>query len=458
MLWFGLLMGCRQNSDPEPPDTNPETCLTQARTYISENRPKEAIKILEMGMRIYNNHSEISELLASAYLLAQDDELAAFYFEQAASLSELKYYCYFKAAEIYERLKDYDQMRLCYEWYLGVLPEDSEVQVKYANALIGNHQKKKALPILMAHGRNDIAAQIQIAELFFEFGNYIQARNWYLLTLDWEKNHHNALKGLWKVGLLLKDWEMLYKAGTGLLELGIKFMDSIPLETLMQNIELRQKAWKALSTLEINFGRIVLPMFFSEEAAQVQRQGGQADGWPPIADAKNQNTPPAKKLLTKGEKIKEFQIQVQQAKDNSDFDGAITVLWRILGLDGKNIEAWIDLTDCLLRTNRYDIAEMTIQEVIKFCPERVDFHLTYLDIVLRTHNSTDYVRILRTTKQKFPKNADVCLLWAYAKEIYIGDSLGAKHSYEKFLKLAPSGHPEISKVERLLKAYPEEQR
>jgi hypothetical protein len=33
------------------------------------------------------------------------------------------------------------------------------------------------------------------------------------------------------------------------------------------------------------------------------------------------------------------------------------------------------------------------------------------------------------------------------------DAMGAKRSYEKFLKLAPSDHPEVLRVEHLLRAY-----
>jgi tetratricopeptide (TPR) repeat protein len=157
----------------------------------------------------------------------------------------------------------------------------------------------------------------------------------------------------------------------------------------------------------------------------------------------------------KNKKVEELQAEVQKAKAKGNFDDAIDILWKILGLDARNVMAWEDLTDCLLKGNKYDIAEMAIQEVIKFEPERIDFYLTYLDIVLRTHNSMDYVRILRETKQKFPRDADLCLLWARAQEMYIGDGKKAKHFYEKFLQLAPERHPEISKVQRLLERYPE---
>jgi tetratricopeptide (TPR) repeat protein len=127
-----------------------------------------------------------------------------------------------------------------------------------------------------------------------------------------------------------------------------------------------------------------------------------------------------------------------------------------LGINGKNIEAWSDLTDCLLKENKYDIAEMAIQQAIKLSSDNIDFHMTYLDIARRTHNSTDYVRILGDEKRKFSKQAGMRLLWARAQEFYMNDAAGAKRSYGKFLQLAPSDHPEIPKIQQLLKTYRKE--
>ena len=98
---------------------------------------------------------------------------------------------------------------------------------------------------------------------------------------------------------------------------------------------------------------------------------------------------------------------------------------------------------------------MAIQEAIKFKPECVDFYMTYLDIVLCTHSSADYVRILKDVNHRFSMDPEIRLRWASAQEIYMDNAAGAKRSYEKFLKLAPSNHPEISKIKHLLQAYKE---
>ncbi|MDR2200804.1 MAG: tetratricopeptide repeat protein, partial [Puniceicoccales bacterium] len=199
MLLLGSLTGCWQRTDSPPLNDDPEKCMREARGYMDTNRPGEAIKCLEgFIQRTGNKNGEISELLASACLLDQDMELAALYFEQAASLSELKYYCYLKAAEIYEKLGDYSQAIPCYKWYLQILPEDSEIQVKYAQALLLDGEKKKALAILVAHCIDDAKVHNQIAELFFEMENYIQGRNWYFSAFGCEKNNLEALRGLWK--------------------------------------------------------------------------------------------------------------------------------------------------------------------------------------------------------------------------------------------------------------------
>jgi tetratricopeptide (TPR) repeat protein len=431
-----LLVAC-QRGENEPDD--PEKNVLEAKKHMGENRLKEAIELLEKCINTCDNTSEVTELLATAYLRKGDGELAAHYFEWTASLSELKYYCYLKAAEIYENLKDFGRAVLCYRFYLEALPEDEEIQVRYGNALARDGQKKKALGILVSHEKDDAAVHNQIAELFFSLGNYTQARNWYLSALRCERNNRVALDGLWTIGLLFRDWEMLWEVGTTLRDLGVKFMDGISLAHLMEILKARQRALAALRAADFHFDKVVLPMFSSEQMASE-----------PSPAAKGISPPPQ---AAKSEKMNDWRAEVRKAMGRGDFEGAVAALWKTLGADGKNVDAWIDLTDCLLKINKYDIAEMAIQEAIKFSPKRVDLHLTYLDIILRTHSSADYIRILREEKRKFPADAEMRLLWARAQEIYREDAAGAKRSYEKFLQLAPPGHPEISKIRHLLEAY-----
>ncbi|MDR1434980.1 MAG: tetratricopeptide repeat protein [Puniceicoccales bacterium] len=449
LLCLGLLVGCWQDQDRVELSDDPEVYMLKAREYIDSAHPTEAIGLLEEYVRRTGNYSgEISELLASACSLNGDEELAVFYLEQAAGLSELKYYCYLKAAEIYEKLNDREQALLSYKCYLEALPEDNEIQIKYANTFLAIGKKKKALEIFVNHAANDFAVHRQIAELFLEFGNYIQARNWYLSALGYEKNNLTALEGLWKISLLLNDWDALRETGSILWDLGVKTIGGISLEALMESLKARQKAWTALNAVEIRFDRAILPMFATEEIPQNL----------PISEnliPELQELSPDSKT-GKNEKIEALKIDIQRAKDRGDYEEAIAILWKILGLEDKNVDAWTNLTHCLLKMNKYDRAEMAIQEAIKLSPDHVDFHLTYLDIVLRTHSSADYVRILKEIKQKFPRDADIRLAWARAKEVYMSDAMGAKHSYEKFLKLASPEHPEISKIEHLLETYQRE--
>jgi tetratricopeptide (TPR) repeat protein len=428
--------------------------MATARKYIGENRPQEAIKILEKCLSNGDNTSEAAELLAAAYLLAGDGELAAFYFEQAASSSELKYYCYLKAAEIHEQLKDFSRAALCYRCYLDALPEDDEIQVRYAEVLVRDGQRKKALAILVRHAQDHVAVHSRIAGLFFAFGNYIQARNWYLSALRCEKNNPVALEGLWRVSLLLRDWEALREVGATLLEVGVKFVGGVGIADFVEKLKVKQRTLAVLRSAEFRSDRIILPMF-SSESSESSEQTASNNNTPPPPPAPQQ-TPPIPPKTDKDEKMERMEnwrTELKEAKGRGDFDGAVAVLWKILGADSKNADAWVDLTDCLLKINKYDIAEMAVQEAIKFSPKRVDLHLTYLDIVLRTRNSTDYMHILREEKRKFPGNAEVRLLWARAQEIYKEDAVGAKRSYEKFLQLAPQGHPEISKIKHLLEVY-----
>jgi tetratricopeptide (TPR) repeat protein len=237
---------------------------------------------------------------------------------------------------------------------------------------------------------------------------------------------------------------MLREVGATLLDLGVKSAAGVDVADFMEKLKVKQRTLAVLRGTELRFDRVILPMFSSEQTAGNNPSPAPQQSSPaPAKSAKNE----------KMERMENWRIEMREAKGRGDFDGAIAVLWKILGADGKNIDAWADLTDCLLRVNKYDIAEMAIQEAIKFSPERVDLHLTYLDIVLRTRNSADYMHILREEKRKFPGSAEVRLLWARAQEIYKEDAVGAKRSYEKFLQLAPQGHPEIPKIRHLLEVY-----
>jgi tetratricopeptide (TPR) repeat protein len=445
IICLGLLVACRR--EQAAPAEDPKKNMAEAQKYIGENQPQEAIKILEKCLSSGDNTSEAAELLAAACLLNGDGELAAFYFEQAASSSELKYYCYLKAAEIYEQLKDFSRAILCYRCYLDALPEDDEIQVKYAGALARDGQRKKALTILVPHAQDHAAVHSQIAELFSAFGNYTQARNWYRSALRCEKNNRAALEGLWTVSLGLRDWEALREVGATLLDLGVKSAGGVDVAEFVEKLKVKQRTLAVLRNAELRFDRVILPMFSSEQTPSNSHKT------PPTIPQQTPPMPPKTAKNEKMERIENWRIEAREAKGRGDFDGAIAVLWKILGADGKNVDAWVDLTDCLLKINKYDIAEMAIQEAIKFSPKRVDLHLTYLDIVLRTRNSADYMHILQGEKRKFPGSAEVRLLWARAQEIYKEDAVGAKRSYEKFLQLAPPGHPEIQKIRHLLEVY-----
>jgi cytochrome c-type biogenesis protein CcmH/NrfG len=64
------------------------------------------------------------------------------------------------------------------------------------------------------------------------------------------------------------------------------------------------------------------------------------------------------------------------------------------------------------------------------------------------------MHILREVKRKLPNEAGIYLLLARAHEM-LGDAGEAQRAYEKFLKLAPSEHPDIPKAERFIGSYKE---
>ncbi|UPA28242.1 MAG: tetratricopeptide repeat protein [Verrucomicrobiota bacterium] len=409
--------------------------LEEARIKLAEKEPREAIRLLERCVRLRGKNAEISELLAQACVADEDLELAAFYFEEAASTDELKYYCYLRAAELYQQLSEPTQALQCYEEYLKIWPNDRTAALGYANLKSQAGDRQRALEIFVAHADHDVDVCLKVADLFQSFGNLTQARIGYNAVLEINPNHREALHQLWHLYVQSKNYAALVPVAQRLRDLGESEYQGVPLDLFLSVSKGYEQAFDALLGPDMAFLsgpiRITLPSWV----------------WRPIAIT----TMPSK-LLSKKERLKGLEEKVVDAKSKGDYEEAIANLWQILGMNGKNVDAWIELTECLEHINKYDIAEMTIQEAMKSQPS-VELYRAYLGIILRTHGSAEYVRILRDIKHKFPKDADLRLMWAKAREMYLGDATGARRSYEKFLKLAPPDHPETDLVRRRLATY-----
>lgn len=406
--------------------------LDEARMKLAERQPREAIRLLERCVRSKGKNAEISELLAQACLADGDLELAAFYFEEAASTDDLKYYCYLRAAELYQQLSEPIQALPCYEAYLKIWPNDRTAALGYADLKLQAGDRKRALSLFVEHADHDVDVCLKIASLFLEFGNIVQAKIWYHMVLEINPNHREALHQLWHLYAQWKDYAALVPLAQRLRDLGETTYEGVDLGAFLSATKRYDQAIEALSEPEMMFLKKPIRI---ELAPWV---------WQPVV--------PLQKPPTKQERLQELENKIISAKAKNDYDTAIDYLWKMLGINGRDTDAWIELTECLEHLNKYDIAEMTIQEAIKLQPS-AELYKAYLGIILRTHGSAEYVRILRDVKRQFSQDADLRLLWAKAREIYLGDASGACHSYEKFLKLAPMDHPERERVERLLSVY-----
>ena len=149
-----FLSGCQEDSSTRSMDSC-ERCIHDAGQWLDKNKPHEAMKILEGYVRLHGQNSEVSEMLARVCLAEGDKDLAAYYFEETASIDELKYYCYLKAADIYEERGDITQALRCCRQYLRIFPEDQESQLRYANLLLKNGDKKQGLSALVACSPKD---------------------------------------------------------------------------------------------------------------------------------------------------------------------------------------------------------------------------------------------------------------------------------------------------------------
>lgn len=435
-LW-GLLLfwGCRDSSHTE--QASVEATVAAAKTELEKEDPKAAIRLLEEYIRKWGSDANVTETLARAYGQNQDDELAAFYFEQTASLSELKYYCYLDAAEHYEHLNDVDRACFCYLSYLKILPEDSEVQLKYANALLKKGDKKEALDRFVRYTKGEAETQLQIASLFLEWDNYTQARNAYLSILENDPNHFAALKGLWSVYSVLDDYEEMVKIGEQLVSLGRTNIRGASITEFIKYHRIFQQELRELNRSD--FCAFEIPVIEIKDI--------------PVPEELKKEKELLVKKKTKQEQATRLKEAIVKAKKQGNYDQAVENFWKLLGINGKNVQAWTELTECLEKSNKYSVAEMAIQEAMKLQPNNSDLRIKYLGIILRTQDTASYAKAVKEAKRQFPSNADIRLLWAKVQETYLGDANGARRSYKKFLQIAPQGHSEVNRVEHLLKTY-----
>ena len=429
-----FLSGCQEDSSTRSGNSC-ERCVQDAAQLLDKNKPHEAMKILEGYVRLHGQNSEISEMLAKVCLAEDDKDLAAYYFEETASIDELKYYCYLKAADIYEERGEVTQALRCCRQYLKIFSEDQESQLRYANLLLKNGDKKQGLCALVACPQKSANIYMQIASLFHDFGNYVQARNGYLAALSDSQIYISALRRLWDLYHYLDDVPAIVSISKKLMDIGESSYKGVDINHLLSIYETRNRVLELLTTdiIAAPMG-CSLPKFVAEKTEPIV----------PVTDVP--------KVLTKKERAIELKQMIAESKSRGEYEQAIANLWKILGINSRDVDSWVELTDCLIKVNKYDIAEMTIQEAIKFRHD-VGLYKIYLDIVLRTRSSLEYAKIVHEVKQKFPLDPDIRLLWARAQEMCLRNASGAQRSYEKFLQIAPSDHPDFLRIQKLLETY-----
>lgn len=438
VVWSVLLTGCFQ-TDRSVDKQEDQLLIQNARTFMANNEPLKAIKELEKCLQSNQNGVEIYELLAEACLKNNDPELSGFYYEQAANLSDLKYYDFVKAAESYILAKEWQKARECLTHYLEIFPEDQGIQVVFAELLYRLGENKLALPILLKYASNDVKRIKLIAKIFAESGNWVQAKVWLLKAFSLDNQNVEIANSLWESCAHLGDIEVLSHIKTKVDAQKIKNFDNI-----VSSIEVLESAEKELLRLKgtlnleskLNFsGLDTIKSIFSNQEQKISSQ---------------QEPSVSGNVFSSEQRKRELESLVASLENQALWKEASDQLWKLLGIDNHNSEYWLRLANCLENMGRFDVEEMALWEALKRENYSEDIYLQFLAVAVRNHESTEYLRLLREAKKRLRQSAEIQLMWARAQEIHTHNLKKAKKAYRRFLNLAEETDPRVQEIRSLL--------
>ena len=165
------------------------------------------------------------------------------------------------------------------------------------------------------------------------------------------------------------------------------------------------------------------------------------------------NTVQIQKKLTSIDRLQTLQSDIERLKVEGKFQDASDLLWKVLGINKNNTEAWLDLAYCAEQIERYDIVEVALWEALKRRDYNEEIYSKFLNIASRNHSNIEYSKLVKEAKHKLPKCANIRLMWAKVQDLIFNNQQKANKSYKKFLELADSKsqYNEIIAVQKLLK-------
>lgn len=427
LIWCVLCAGCGSN-EHDRKSLNKDQCIATAKQFLNDNQPEQVISLVENYILINGSDVALVEILARACSLNNNKKLAGFYYEQSASMSDLKIFNYLKAADEYLQVNELVLAKSCYEKYLTDFPEDDYILIEYAKLLYKLQEYDSALPILIKNSDSNPELFYVIAKIYDMKRDYINSQVWYKSILEFDKHNDDVIDGLFRAAINLHDYDEILQLEGGLKD--NKVVDSYDVEDIINSI-------KEYNLAIQNF-RNARKEFSTEDKFQKHELLKAIKSVVEIKTPNNheQHEVKDRTQLTSVEKLQKLANDIDALKNEGNFKLASDLLWKSLGIDSNNISAWIDLAYCSEKIERYDIVEVALWEALKRSQYNEEMYSQFLNIAARNHTNMEYAKLVKEAKHRLPNSADIRLMWAKVQDLVYHNQFKAIKSYKKFLQLA----------------------
>ncbi|ADE54534.1 tetratricopeptide repeat protein [Coraliomargarita akajimensis] len=125
------------------------------------------------------------------------------------------------------------------------------------------------------------------------------------------------------------------------------------------------------------------------------------------------------------------------AEQQRDFKLAIHYYWKAVSKNNRRAATWDLLSQAYLIDGQLINAENASLEALRLDPGNLGYMLDYLRVIQRTKTPKDFLAILETAYDRFPRSPEIALSLARAYERIEKDKLAARSFYKRFIELAP---------------------
>ena len=460
-ILFLFFTGCTPRQAPI------EERVAQAEELLNVGQISGAILILEQCQEEDANRVDVLEPLAFAYAANGDPMLAAMTFMRIAELAPRQPEYFIYAAESLVEAGDTTGAVAPYRRYLEARPKDRAVWVILAEMHRGAGRISESLEAYLAAEQVEPRAsqQVAIAELYLQSQNLVQAQAFYARALEGDSDFRDeALLGLLETAVRAKRFS---EADALLTQLDAEYpgrVDQSDLSGVRDQLaewNRRREAAKAAlaalqereSALEAAPPEELEPVPTPQQAGSTAAVETQPEGpvaEPPVAlagDAPQGQAATVPAVLQPARMPEATPLQrARQLREQGDSIAAIREYKQALVQNDNQPAVWAELSELYLETGQDRWAQATAKEAVRRAPEDAALALQFLRAAQRTMDPKQLVREMETAYRRFPDNPEVVLILGRVFAD-MGNTRNARLLYEKFLDLAPAGHPERASVQ-----------